>query len=200
MRKSLSSPFLLLSLLLSSSSAADIRSSAKKGVPPIRTGVRVVSRGPLQIVGLAARELGGKRKEGQRMHTAQSINRGGGKGREVQCGRSVMNGFLFLMVLSTLVAFFRKGGAGVSNTSTSAVPDAHYAQGLFYSCLALVGNSSVSALRKVLSRVKDVGNAHQVGVAALLQGCGALLYTVISGGFTEGIQRSFWLAAISSSR
>ena len=40
---------------------------------------------------------------------------------------------------------------------------ANYATGLLYSGVALMGNTAVSALRKVLAKDPDVGNAAQVG-------------------------------------
>ena len=105
-----------------------------------------------------------------------------------------VDALLAVLAVSTLVAYRQRPCTDSSNDK-----GVNFAAGMLYSCLALVGNTSVSACRKLIAR-HNVGNAQQVGIASLIQSCGACIYVVYTGDFARGLTRSFWFAAISSSR
>ncbi len=86
-----------------------------------------------------------------------------------------------------------KGPVDVSSSGA----DSNYVEGLMYSMVALIGNTGVSSLRKILA--KHVGNAQQVGIAALIQGIAALAFSIRSGSLAKSPPNSFWASAISSS-
>jgi len=86
---------------------------------------------------------------------------------------------------------------GAATGAASSVQGAAFATGLAYSGLALLGNTGVSALRKMLG--KHVGSAQQVGVASLLQGLGALFLLLRSGSLSSVPATGFWIAAVASS-
>jgi hypothetical protein len=92
-------------------------------------------------------------------------------------------------------SFIGKGGAEESTASA-------YITGLGFSSLAVIGSTSVGALRKIVS-AREVGSVEQVGVACLVQGVFALVHCVLAGeiGLTVSSLPSgrFWLAAAGSS-
>ena len=103
------------------------------------------------------------------------------------------------LVLATFTSFMRARADGVVGVGAPSTGEAaNYATGLLYSGVALVGNTAVSALRKVLARDPDVGNAEQVGVATGVQGLVTLLYLLATGGI-QAPPSQFWLAAVLSS-
>ena len=209
-----SAPFLIWILLALLSWPENARTDARehtrsnRGFPRQRRGLRCrggamktcMIANKLQLSGgeSAAREPLGtsSRTEGSLVQVAGESGRRGSFLRD----RGFVNFLLVFMAASTLVSYQRSFGVSASVRPSAPANDADYVRGMFYSFLALIGNSSVSACRKLLSREEGVGNAQQVGVASLLQGCGALAYSAATGGFATGLPTSFWLAAILSSR
>lgn len=121
--------------------------------------------------------------------------RGGGGAVLAASGSGVINGFLLAMVCGTAWAYLKHaGGLGGSVSNADA---AQYAEGLFYSGIALLGNTGVSSMRKVLAR--HVGNAQQVGLATGIQGFAALAYCLATGALNTPPPSSFWGAAVASS-
>ena len=105
---------------------------------------------------------------------------------------------LALLALVGATAFSYRGfalanGGGGGNAGENA----DYAAGLMYSGIALIGNTGVSTLRKILAR--HVGNAQQVGIATLIQGIGAAVASFSSGQLSTPPPKSFWAAAVCSS-
>ena len=73
-------------------------------------------------------------------------------------GDKTINALLIALVGATTVAYLKH--AGSSGVAGSGASDSNYAAGLLYSGVALLGNTGVSAIRKILAR--HVGNAQQV--------------------------------------
>lgn len=99
------------------------------------------------------------------------------------------------LALTTVTVYFLTRSAGVR---TAGSGDADYIQGLLFSAIALVGNTGVSTLRKILA-AERVGSAEQVGLSALLQGIGAVAWCVSSGKTQQLPHSTFWVAAVFSS-
>ena len=126
--------------------------------------------------------------------------RGGSVALASTTSNTFANALLLGLVAATALAYKSfLGSAGRAATAAAASDDAKYAAGLFYSGVALLGNTGVSAVRKVLARQPGVGNAQQVGAAALVQGCGALVFCLSTGAFATPVPAAFWAAAVSSS-
>ena len=87
----------------------------------------------------------------------------------------------------------------MAHAAAAAPKDALMAQGLFYSFLALCGNTAAALLRKQVSRGSSVRPAEQVGLATAIQGVAALAYCSSQGLLGTAVAGTFLLPAVGSS-
>ena len=108
---------------------------------------------------------------------------------------------LFATVANTAASFFIASSAGIEAKTASGEASgasAPYLIGLGFSGMALLGSTSVGAIRKAVS-ARGVGSADQVGVACLIQGVIAFAYCVHYGEIDAVPSIRFWWAATSAS-
>ena len=102
-------------------------------------------------------------------------------------------------VLVTAASFFVSAGIEAKTAFGEASgASAQYLIGLGFSGMALLGSTSVGALRKAVS-ARGVGSTDQVGVACLIQGVIAFSYCVHYGEIDAVPSTRFWLAATGAS-
>ena len=87
----------------------------------------------------------------------------------------------------------------MAHAAAAAPKDALMAQGLFYSFLALCGNTAAALLRKQVSRGSSVRPAEQVGLATAIQGVAAVAYCYSQGLLGTAVAGTFLLPAVGSS-
>lgn len=87
----------------------------------------------------------------------------------------------------------------MAHAAAAAPKDALMAQGLFYSFLALCGNTAAALLRKQVSRGSAVRPAEQVGLATAIQGVAAVVYCYSQGLLGTAVAGTFLLPAVGSS-
>ena len=105
---------------------------------------------------------------------------------------------LFTTVTATAASFFMSAGIEAKTASGESLSSASYLIGLGFSGMALLGSTSVGAIRKAVS-ARGVGSADQVGVACLIQGVIAFAHCVYYGEIDAVPSIRFWWAATSAS-